>query len=404
VGTIVDDIAISTAGIADVLVPISGSVEAPVEPTLGVSPTELNDFLQNLGFPSATQSVTVGGSDLNGNITVTSTGNFFISTNAAGPFSQSITLTMDIDYVDPTPIFVHLNANAVGTYAGTMTISTANVTDVAIALAGETVQPEGALVYYWHFNTLVTPEDVTSIDADYSLVPGVTGSFEYTNPVEGQRDMDAFGTGTLLNAQQGEGAGTAVRVRNPSTDRTLDFFVPTNNASGIKFTYAVHRSGSGMLENIFSYSIDGTNFITTGLNNNVVEVTETYEIHTIDFSSIEGANNNPNFRIRIAYNGNTVATNGNNRIDNITLTADVYTSGLNHENAPVVVVYPNPANDVIHVSANHDIQQLTIMDLNGRIVMHGKSNALNIESLQAGMYLLLIETVQGATQKPFVKK
>lgn len=402
-GTIVDDIILSTTGIADVLVPISGSVEAPVDPTLGLSPEQLNAFLQNLGFPSATQTVTVGGSNLNSDITITTNGSFFISTDAAGAFSQSITLIMDVDYVDPTPIYVHLNANAAGTYSGTMTISTDDVAVVEIDLEGETVQPEATLVYYWHFNTLITPEDVTSIDADYSLVPGITGKFDYTNPVEGQRDMDAYSTGSLLNAQQGEGAGTAVRVRNPSVDRTLDFFVPTNNASGIKFNYAVHRSGSGMLENIFSYSIDGINYITDGLDNNVVEVTESYELKTINFSSIAAANNNPNFRIRITFNGNNIAVNGNNRIDNITLTADSYL-GLDSENTPVVVVYPNPAKDVIHVATTDEIQQLTIMDLHGRVIMNGNSNTLNIDCLQAGLYILWIETAHGATRKHFVKK
>lgn len=402
VGTIVDVIVFSTIDTDPVDVTVSGSVEEPIPPNLGVSPTELNPFLQNLGFPSATQILTVGGENLNGNITVTCTGNFFISTSVGGPFSQSVILEPFGNYVDPTQIFVHLNATSVGQYGGMITVTTLNVEPVEIDLTGTAIAPSGTLLYYWHFNTLETPEDVTSIDADYSLVPGVTGYFEYTNPIEGERDMDAFDTGSILNAQMGEGSGKAVRVRNPSTERTLDFFVPTNLASGITFTYVVQRSNSGMLENIFSYSIDGENFITDGLTENIIEVSTAYAVYSVDFTNITAANDNPNFRVRISFNGNTSNT-GNNRIDNITLFADTYLSTESF-NAPVVVVYPNPAEDLIQIVSSEEVKQITVLDLNGRVIMMSNNTSLDIHDLQAGMYIMFIETTNGALQRPFVKK
>jgi len=402
VGTIVDVITLSTTGTDPVDVPVSGSVEEPVPANLGVSPSELNPFLQNLGFPSATQILTVGGENLLGNITVTCTGNFFMSTSIGGPFSQSVILEPFGDYVDPTQIYVHLNATSAGQYTGIITVTTLNVASVEIDLTGTAVAPSGALLYYWHFNTLETPEDVTSIDADYSLVPGVTGSFEYTNPIEGERDMDAFDSGSLLNAQMGEGSGKAVRVRNPSTDRTLDFFVPTNLASGITFTYTVQRSNAGMSENVFSYSIDGENFITDGLTQNVVEVTTAYVIYSIDFTNISAANDNPNFRIRISFNGNTSST-GNNRIDNITLFADTYLATASFD-APMFVVYPNPAEAFIQIFSSEEVKQISVLDLNGRVVMVSNNTSVDIHDLQAGLYIMHIETTQGAVQRQFVKK
>lgn len=403
VGPIIGDLVVASSGASNVLVPISGSVTAPAQPSLAVSPTSLNSFIQNLGFPSASQIVTVGGDNLTGNVSVVATSNFFFATNAGGPFTQSLALTPNSGFLDQTQLFVHLNANAPGNFNGTLTISTDGVNPIVIELSGETIQPQGALVYYWHFNNLVTPQDVTSIDADYSLLPGVTGKFDYTNPFEGQRDMDAFDTGSLLNAQMGEDAGKACRVRNPSTNRTLDFFVPTNNASGIRFAYAVHRSGQGMLENIISYSINGTDFITTDLDNNVITITESYELHTFDFSDINGANNNPNFRIRISFNGNTVAANGNNRFDNITLTADSY-SGLENNSMPVVLTYPNPTDDMIHFSSEHTIQSVSLIDLNGRVVLQSNATSISLSTLQAGMYFMYIETSAGAVQKSVVKR
>lgn len=402
VGAIFDFISVSTSGIDPISITLSGSVEEPIPPTLGVSPENMNPFLQNLGFPSAPQFLTVGGENLAGDIVVVSTGNYFMSLNAGGPFLQSITLEPFAAYVDPTQIYVHLNATAVGQHSGEITIMTPDVAPFLIPLTGETVTPSGSLLYYWHFNTLDTPQDVTTIDADYSLVPGVVGYFSYTNPVEGQRDMDAFDTGSLLNAQMGEGSGKAVRVRNPSTDRTLDFYVPTNLASGIHFTYTTQRSNQGAQENIFSYSVDGTNFITAGLTPNVIQVTTAYVVYSLDFSAIPEANDNPNFRIRMAFNGSTANTTGSSRIDNITLFADTYL-GVEQVSGPQVVVFPNPANQEIQILTDATISNVTIMDFNGRLISESNTNIISLEHIESGLYLMLIETNQGTVQRTFVK-
>jgi hypothetical protein len=402
VGAVFDVITVNTSGLSTLEVPISGSVEQPIAPMLGVSPEQLNPFLQNLGYPSATQILIVGGENLNGDISVVSTGNYFMSTSSSGPFSQSILLEPFGNYVEPTLIYVHLNASSAGPHNGTITITTADVTPVEIQLTGTAVEPSGSLLYYWHFNTLDTPVGVTSINADYSLVAGVIGKFDYTNPIVGEQDMDAFDTGTLLNAQMGEGSGKSVRVRNPSTNRTLDFYVPTNLASGITFTYAVQRSAQGMSENVFSYSIDGTNFITDGLVQNVVTVTTSFVVYSIDFTGIEAVNDNPNFRVRIAFNGNTTTT-GNNRMDNITLMAQSYL-GTEGFAGFAPEIYPNPANDVIQVLSSEEVIQITVIDLHGRVILTAGNSDLDVAHLQSGMYIMLIETASGIVQKSFVKR
>lgn len=403
VGAIFDNISASTAGIDPLQITLSGSVEEPIPPNLGVSPMTMNPFLQNLGYPSAPQFLTVGGENLAGDITIVSTGNFFMSTDAAGPFSQSITLVPFAAYVDPTQIYVHLNASAAGVYSGDITITTLNVAPVVITLSGETVEPSGSLLYYWHFNTLETPQDVIAIDADYSLVPGVVGYFSYTNPVEGQRDMDAFDNGSLLNAQMGEGAGKAVRVRNPSTARSLDFFVPTNFASGITFVYTTQRSNQGAQENIFSYSIDGVNYTSAGLSPNIIQVTTAYVTYSLDFSGIPEANDNPNFRIRVSFNGSTDNTTGSSRIDNITMVADTYV-GISDVILPEVLIFPNPVADNIQVWSDATVLNITIIDLNGRVVLESKESIISVDQLESGMYLMLIETTLGTVQNTFMRR
>lgn len=403
IGSLLANLTLSATGVTNVLVPLSGSVAQPAQPLLAVTPLSLDDFYQNLGYPSANQLISVGGQNLTSNVSITTNSNYFISTSSTGPFSQSIVLTPIGGFLDPTQIFVQLSATSAGISNGVLTVSTTGATNVVITLNGESVQPMGALLYYWHFNTLVTPVDVTTIDADYSLIPGVTGKFDYTNPVTGQRDMDMFDTGSLINSQMGEGAGTAVRVRNPSTDRTLDFFVPTTNATGIRFAYTVQRSGQGMLENIVSYSLNGLDFITTNLANNTVLVTEAYEFYSYDFSGIIGANNNPNFRIRISFNGNTVAITGNNRFDNFTLTANTILDI--EENANLLAsVYPNPVQDLVQVTSPLEIQSVQLVDLHGRVLLITNDSSISMSNFQSGLYFLRIQTGQGIIEKQVIKK
>ncbi|TVR97036.1 MAG: hypothetical protein EA418_03960 [Wenzhouxiangellaceae bacterium] len=178
---------------------------------------------------------------------------------------------------------------------------------------------EGDLLYYWHFNDLFTPQDVTQILPDYALVDGSAALMTYTG--SGPRDIDANETGSDLNLHLGVEPGSSARVRNPSEGRSLLFDLPTTGFEQINFSYAVERTNNGMLMNILSYSLDGVSFQQDGLPAVEFELDEAsvYYFVNIDFSDIEGANDNPDFKIRVEFAGNTTGSSGNNRFDNISL-------------------------------------------------------------------------------------
>ncbi|MBX3724490.1 MAG: CotH kinase family protein [Xanthomonadales bacterium] len=177
----------------------------------------------------------------------------------------------------------------------------------------------GELIHYWHFNDLVTPNDVTSIAADHSLIAGAPPLMTYTG--SGPRDIDAYNEGSELNLHLGQPPGRSARVRNPSAGRSLVFDLPTTGYGQINFSYAVERTNNGMLRNLLSYSIDGVNFIQSGLDpvEFPLDSAETYYLVNLDFAAIAGASDNPDFKVRIAFDGNTTGTSGNNRIDNVSL-------------------------------------------------------------------------------------
>lgn len=161
------------------------------------------------------------------------------------------------------------------------------------------------LIHYWNFNdvsNLLTP---TSSIGTASIEIG--GVYDDVTP------------GTSLNVRNPNDSATALRVRNPSTTMILN--VPTTGYKDVVFSFAVMRTGSGPQSNIITYTVDGTNYLSQGLSFNTITVMESWVAYSIDFSSIEGADNNEDFAIKFTFDlGNTNAT-GNDRYDNITIDA-----------------------------------------------------------------------------------
>lgn len=408
-------ITISSQNAQDVTVAMTGETSVLTPELQAIE--SLTAFTHQLGTPSSEQTVSVSGNDLEGSVTVAVSTGYEVSLTTGTGFSSSISITPTSGAVASTPVYVRLNATTVGTLAGTLTVSSQNATDVVVNLNGTTTavpQPStDTLLYYWHFNDMVDGPDVTEIVADYSFLPTVDGKFTYTDPVTGQRDIDRYSEGSTFNLQQNAEAGFSARVRNPSATRSLVFDVPTTGAEGIGMTYAVQRSGSGMLFNAIQYSIDGTTFISTDLVNDTLEIigADTWQQFAFDFSSISGANNNPNFKIKITWIGNNTASNGNNRYDNISITAssidsDVSVKMIENE---TIAVYPNPFGDAITINSSELIKDVKIVNLLGNVVKTIKGNGINQQidtsDLISGAYFFIVQTVSDKTyQVKSIKK
>ena len=133
-----------------------------------------------------------------------------------------------------------------------------------------------------------------------------------------------------INARNGDPAGFALRVRNPSTN--LIIAAPTTNYKNIVLQYSVALSSttSAPLTDSIYYSTDGVNYIhvTPAIGQSPVSTTTSplalaadpgYILLKYDFTTISAVNNNPNVKFKIAFaNGNT-GTKGNTRIDNVTV-------------------------------------------------------------------------------------
>lgn len=166
------------------------------------------------------------------------------------------------------------------------------------------VNPDYEVVHYWNFN------DVSALDTPTYTEGG--GAFTYA----GAR-FDEVDPGTDSNARNEDPAGTGLRLRNPSGDFILS--LPTTGFKDVVFTFATMRTSNGPQNQSISYTVDGTNYITTGLANPEIGVSEQFVLQQFDFTEIPAADNNPKFKIKISFSVNADLDSGNSRYDNITL-------------------------------------------------------------------------------------
>ena len=164
------------------------------------------------------------------------------------------------------------------------------------------------LFQYWNFN-----DDTNSMTL---IVPTIgNGSLEY----EGDTFDDV--NGSELNARNQDESGSGLRLRNPSGEFIIN--IPSTGYENLSLQFAARRSGSGSETFQIDYTINGTDFLDTGISDTVFTLTEDYELFEFDLSTIPQINNNLFFKVRIRFDEtSTTATSGNSRFDNFSIEGD----------------------------------------------------------------------------------
>ncbi|WP_235922475.1 choice-of-anchor I family protein [Flavobacterium difficile] len=196
------------------------------------------------------------------------------------------------------------------------------------------------LVHYWNFNnnasvsTITTPSQTVG-GANLVAIPGGISAIDF-----------AGGTGQNfnvlnLNARNSDVSGSHLRFNDP-IGGALEFSLPTTGFETILVKFATRRSGSGAGTQSWSYSLNGTSYIpfTTILPNNGDPT-----LATFDFTAISGANNNPNFKLKVEFSQGSGGTVGNNRFDNFTLEGTTF-SGADITPPSVTFLPSNSASNV----------------------------------------------------------
>lgn len=64
------------------------------------------------------------------------------------------------------------------------------------------------------------------------------------------------------------------------------------------------------------------------------------------------------------------------------------------ENHNVLAVYPNPTTDILHIQTEQAIKQISVLDLNGKIMMqlYGNHKTIDLRSIPTGTYIIRVHT------------
>ena len=104
--------------------------------TITATPASLAAFSTTVGTPSATQTVTVGGTALTAGITATAPAGYEVSLSATTGFVASVTVAQAGGTAASTPVFVRLTGTTAGSFAGSVAVASPGATTQNVAVTG----------------------------------------------------------------------------------------------------------------------------------------------------------------------------------------------------------------------------------------------------------------------------
>ena len=186
-----------------------------VPPTASASVCALNGFtyLQGSGA-SAAQAFTVSGANLTSNLVVTPPANYEISlTSGTGFTSSALSLTPASGAVASTNVYVRLKSGlAVNSYSENISVTTANVATIILALNGSVTAPPPVLHKITITNSakIVTVKNTDTVKGTLTIALASTGKVQKTY---------SFNANSTTSFSTGLKAGTYLATATTTTDK-----------------------------------------------------------------------------------------------------------------------------------------------------------------------------------------
>ncbi|MEP6748624.1 MAG: choice-of-anchor J domain-containing protein [Bacteroidota bacterium] len=213
-------------------------------PSISVSPAAIAGFSTIAGTASAYQDVSVSGSNLTADLSITVTAPYEISTDSTN-YSTTVTLTQSGGSIANTPLVVRIAASApTGAAAGSISLTSTGASTQTITLTG-TVNSATVVDPPQSFNAVA----VSTTEIDLTATGNVAGD----NIVVASNSTATFGTPSgALTAGNAISGGGNVLYSGPSASFS---FANTGLNPGTKYFYQ-------------AWSVDGSNTYSTALTAN----------------------------------------------------------------------------------------------------------------------------------------
>ncbi len=213
-------------------------------------------------------------------------------------------------------------------------LSYSTATGIVDATLRSASEGDTVLIHHWNFNDI--PNDFVFSPTDPELLDLSSRLYGAFLSYDGAL-WDRVNDPTPLNAREDPYIledDRALRLRNPAGALTIE--LPTTGYRDVVLRYAITRTSNGARTQQIAYSLDGgETYQTEGLTETAVSVNEDeYKLVELDFSGIEGADNNPDFQVRLTMSGigsEPENEDGNQRINHVTLEGMVAPDEFSHD-------------------------------------------------------------------------
>jgi pectin methylesterase-like acyl-CoA thioesterase len=291
---------------------ITDTIEISSMPTITATGT-LNVFTQNYGTPSGTQSFVSAGINLSGNIIITPPVAYEVSANGGSTWfnnTNPLNLSPVNNSVANTTVLVRLNANALGSFGGNISLTSNGAATVNVAVTGTCAiiaQPTSVLLQHWPF-TINAGDSVSVRSAGvtastpamnvFSLSNGTTvTSIPAYSPALGQAFGGSSGGAGLWTTASGGPGGNLSRLHYEQFTITAKAGYAVR-VDSLLFASAFYNTSSntkvGVVYSLSGFATDSSTITTTpgtfaspiALANQVTGPTNTYALAFNDVNGI----------------------------------------------------------------------------------------------------------------------
>lgn len=127
----------------------------------------------------------------------------------------------------------------------------------------------------------------------------------------------------------------------------------------------------------------------------------TWTQYSYTVSGLSGATDcKVGFRYYVPNGGPNGANSNFIGIDNFLVTSTLSSDSFFKNN---FALYPNPVSDMLNVQSNLIIEEISVLDINGRKVKNSVSNSISVSNLESGVYLIEVKSKEGIGTSKFVK-
>lgn len=292
-------------------------------------------------------------------------------------------------------------------------------------------EAEEAPIYFWLVDNAVP---------NNTALTEINSSFEI--PAEGLLRFESCLEGYPFNSAHPNWRKASMERRNSPTD--LNYIPEANedvpfesaNMRGLQIKQPFQQNGlenqlifefstSGYKDIVFGFAAKDENaadvilidysvsesiiWSTEGLITTSFDLSDEYQLYEVDFSSLEAVNGNPNFKIRLRFDGENMTQDNGDRVtfNNFSVKGMTETFDTSdYQYALQFNIYPNPVSNDLYIVHRYDQVDYKLFSIDGKLVQSGSVYGLkiNISDLQNGIYILQLEADGKKEIKKIVKK